>query len=242
MAWKQNSEFQDSQEDVARQMERRQKHGEVFAVFEVPKGNKLAISFWGQAWQHHLQGHPGYESRLPGGRSYLRQGKVYNLAIREGEVSAVVAGEALYDVILKIRPLTASRWQEVKERCAGQVGNLLDLLGGTLGDGLLKVITDPEEGLFPSPKEIKILCECADSADLCKHAAAVLYAIGLKFDAEPGLFFTLRAVNPGELLSLAADVVGQEPAQGGAPALEEADISAIFGIEMGGLPVDFDAL
>ena len=56
--------------------------------------------------------------------------------------------------------------------------------------------------------------------------------MGLKFDADPALFFKLRAVNPEELLSLATDVVGQEPASGEAQVIANEDISTLFGIEM----------
>ena len=231
MAWN-HSEYEDTRADVALEIEKRRKRGEVFEPVVAPKGNKLAVSFWGQAWQRHLEGYADYESRLPRGRSYLRAGNVYNLAIEPGEVTAEVAGNALYDVMVKIRPLTPSDWQEIKDKCAGQVGSLLDLLGGKLGDGVLKIITDREEGLFPRSKEIKIICSCPDSAGLCKHAAAVLYGVGLKFDADPALFFKLRAVNPEELLSLATDVVGQEPASGEAQVIANEDISTLFGIEM----------
>jgi len=242
MAWYEYSDYQDSKEDVAREIAARQKRGEVFEVVVAPKGNKLATSFWGMAWQRHLEGYADYESRLPRGRSYLRQGKVYNLAIGAGEVAAEVAGSELYEVIITIKPLKKAHWKEIKDRCAGQIGTLLDLLGGKLGDGVLKVITDRDEGLFPKPKEIIINCNCPDSAGLCKHAAAVLYAIGLKFDAEPGLFFKLRAVNPEELLSLAKDVVGKEPVAGDAKVIANDDLSSVFGIEMGELPPDFDNL
>ncbi|MDB6073639.1 MAG: zinc finger, domain protein, partial [Verrucomicrobiaceae bacterium] len=183
-----------------------------------------------------------YESRLPRGRSYLRQGKVYNLEIGAGEVTAEVVGSAIYDVIIKIKPLTAPHWQEIKGKCAGQVSTLLDLLSGKLGDGVLKVITDRETGLFPAPSEIRINCNCPDSAGLCKHAAAVLYGVGLKFDADPGLFFKLRAVNPEELLSLAADVVGKEPVAGSAAVISDDDIAGLFGIDMGEIPPNLDHL
>lgn len=242
MAWYDYSDYQESKEDVAREIAARQKRGEVFEAVVTPKGNKLAVSFWGLAWQRHLEGYADYESRLPRGRSYLRQGKVYNLAISEGEVTAEVAGSAIYDVIIKIKPLKKTHWEDLKTKCAGQIGTLLDLLGGKLGDGVLKVITDRDDGLFPSPKEIKINCNCPDPAGLCKHAAAVLYAVGLKFDAEPGLFFKLRAVNPQELLALAKDVVALEPAAGDAKVIADDDISALFGIEMGDLPPDFEGL
>jgi uncharacterized Zn finger protein len=232
MPWRDDSEAEAGEEKVAREIERRRRRGEAFEPVLAPgKGSKIATSFWGQAWQHHLEGYADYQTRLPRGRSCLRQGKVYDLTLQPGEVTAVVAEDFLYDVIVKIRPLDPDQWREIKERCAGQVGTLLDLLGGRLGDGVLKVITDRENGLFPSPKEIKLICTCPDSAGLCKHAAAVLYGVGLRFDADPALFFQLRAVNPQELVSLAADVVGQAPPAGSAQVLPEDDVAALFGID-----------
>ena len=233
MAWWSYSDSQDSKDDLQREIARRKKKGEAFVPVEAPKGNKLAVKFWGQSWQHHLESYADYESRLPRGRSYLRKGNVYNLSIDKGVVTAQVAGQSLYDVSSKISPLKPAHWQNIQKQCAGQIGSLLDLLGGKVGEGVLKVITDREQGLFPSPGEIKTICTCPDWADLCKHAAAVLYAIGLKFDSEPELFFKLRGVNYEELVSQAADAVAQEPAGGDAAIIANEDISALFGIDMG---------
>jgi len=233
MAWWSYSDSQDSKDDLQREIARRKKKGEAFVPVEAPKGSKLAVKFWGQSWQHHLESYADYESRLPRGRSYLRKGNVYNLSIDKGVVTAQVAGQSLYDVSIKISPMKPALWQNIQKQCAGQIGSLLDLLGGKVGDGVLRVITDREQGLFPAPKEIKTICTCPDWADLCKHAAAVLYAIGLKFDAEPELFFKLRGVNYEELVSQAADAVAQGPAGGDAVIIANEDISSMFGIDMG---------
>ena len=53
----------------------------------------------------------------------------------------------------------------------------------------------PEKGLFPSPDEIGLSCTCPDWADMCKHAAAVLYGVGARLDARPELLFALRGVD-----------------------------------------------
>ena len=37
-------------------------------------------------------------------------------------------------------------------------------------------------------------------AEVCKHAAVVLYGVGLRLDARPELFFVLRQVDQAELL------------------------------------------
>ena len=51
--------------------------------------------------------------------------------------------------------------------------NLLDLLQGRLSKEILADITAKGDGLFPAPTEIKLGCSCPDSAEMCKHLAAV---------------------------------------------------------------------
>ena len=43
-----------------------------------PHGRQVARSFWGRAWCRHIESFQDYESRLPRGRSYLRNGAVLN--------------------------------------------------------------------------------------------------------------------------------------------------------------------
>ncbi len=242
MAWWSYSEYADSKEDTRREIARRQKRGEAFVAVEAPKGNKLATSFWGLAWQRHLEGYADYESRLPRGRTYLRQGNVFNLEITAGSVHATVAGQSLYEVRIGIRELQPAHWSELKHACAGQVASVLDLLGGRVGDGVMKVLTDRDDGLFPSPNEITLNCSCPDWAGLCKHCAAVLYAVGLRFDKEPELFFKLRGVDHSELVDQAAAALATQPAGSDAAVIEDAALADVFGIELAGsLPPEAEA-
>jgi uncharacterized Zn finger protein len=233
MSWYGYEDAREQKEELRREMERRRLRGEVFEALTVPgTGKKLATTFWGQAWGRHLATYQDYETRLPRGRTYLRQGNVYNLAIEPGVISANVAGSSLYEVAVRITPLAPEVWDGIKRDCAGQVASLLDLLGGRLGDGVLRVITDRERGLFPKPKEIRFSCSCPDHADMCKHVAAVLYGVGVKLDAAPDLFFVLRSLDPSELLAGAADET-LSAAEGHDTALAGEDLSALFGIDLG---------
>ena len=229
MSWYYFSDAKEAKERIKREIAKRQKKGEAFAALDAPSGKtKLVKTFWGKAWNENLESYRDYEYRLPRGRSYLRQGNVYNLTIQPGEVTAVVAGAELYDVSVTIAPLTAEHWSAIKEQCSGQVASMLDLLGGKLGDGVLKVITDHERGLFPQPEEIRFSCSCPDHADMCKHVAATLYGVGVKLDTQPDLFFVLRSADPTELIS--STVVTASAAADEALAGE--DLCALFGIEM----------
>lgn len=220
---------------IQRQIAKRRKGGEPFVPTEckVPRGLP-AKTFWGKAWCTNLESYSDYENRLPRGRTYLRQGGVYDLCIDEGEVFAYVAGSEIYEVHISIRLIEESRWESLKQTVAGEVRNLVDLLSGELGDGVMEAVTDRDHGLFPAPGEIRLNCNCPDWADCCKHVAAVMYAVGVQLDSAPELLFELRKVDHSELIQSAT-------AQG--PSLTSGDSSAqilvadeladLFGIDLG---------
>jgi uncharacterized Zn finger protein len=231
--WWSYEEAEEAKERLQREIAKRVKRGERFEALVPASGKKhLCTTFWGKAWCSHLETYQEYESRLPRGRSYLRQGNVYNLDIGPGKVNAVVAGSELYDTQVLIEPLKASKWHEMVEKCEGQVGSMLDLLAGKLGDGVMRVLSDAEEGLFPNTREIRFDCSCPDHADMCKHVSAVLYGVGVLLDTKPELLFTLRGVDGADLLAKAKDAAVTEMAEK-AGELAGADLSAIFGIELG---------
>lgn len=232
MSWD-YEDARERKERLQREIAKRKKRGECFEVLSAPAGQKkLSTTFWGQAWCRNLESYQQYESRLPRGRSYLRQGNVYNLEIEAGKLSAVVAGSELYDTSIHIQPLPKKRWQEIVAEGSGQVGSMLDLLAGKLGDGLMHLLTDPERGLFPKPKEIRFDCSCPDFADMCKHVSAVLYGVGVLLDTKPELLFTLRGVDQAELLSDASTAAMAD--LGAGSELAGTDLSALFGIDLGG--------
>ena len=197
-------------------------------------GRAIATTFWGQAWGKNLESYSDFANRLPRGRTYVRNGSVIDLQIAAGAIAALVQGSSLYTITIKIDPLDARRWRAFKDRCAGRVTNLLDLLQGRLSKEILADISAHGTGLFPAPAEIKLGCSCPDWADMCKHVAAVLYGVGARLDHEPALFFTLRGVDMQELLTAASEVVSTDltGANTGDTALADADLTEIFGIDI----------
>ena len=194
-------------------------------------GRKIASTFWGKAWCDNLEAYSDFANRLPRGRTYLRNGSVVDLQISKGTVTALVAGSSLYRVEIKIKPLAAPQWKAIQSECAGKIDSLIELLQGKLSSGVMQIVTRPERGLFPTPKEIDLDCSCPDWAGLCKHVAASLYGVGARLDQNPGLLFLLRGVDPADLISKAsaADAVRQA---GPAPSMSDAEVADVFGIEV----------
>jgi len=197
------------------------------------EGRKIARTFWGEAWCDHLESFSDYENRLPRGRTYVRNGSVCHLDIAKGEIRAMVSGSELYTVKVAIKTLPRKKWKEVKNRCAGQIGSLLELLQGRLSKGVMSVVTDRNNGLFPLPGEISLQCSCPDWAVMCKHVAAVLYGVGARLDEEPELLFLLRGVDHDDLISAEVGVaVAASGTKGGRRRIADDALADVFGIEM----------
>lgn len=170
-------------------------------------GKKIAVSWWGISWNKNLERYADYESRIGRGRSYVRGGKVLDLQIAPGLITATVAGsdKEPYEIVIKISPLSDNRWKIITKVCANRVGNLSELIDGRFPEELGELFFKQDGGLFPTPQEISLSCDCPDWADMCKHIAAALYGVGARLDADPLLFFTLRSINFEELLKKSAD-------------------------------------
>ncbi len=200
---------------------------------------KIAQSFWGHAWCRHLESYSDYESRLPPGRSYVRNGLVCHLEIRSGCIEAFVSGSELYRITINIDQLSPEKWADLKKRCSGKIGSLIELLQGKLSDEVMALVTHPEQGLFPDPQEIRLSCDCPDYADLCKHLASVLYGVGIRLDDQPELLFLLRGVDHEELTETDLSDSIQQPLANERPRIATDDLSNVFGIEIGPInPLD----
>ena len=165
------------------------------------EGRKIANSFWGKSWCENLERYSDFASRLPRGRSYVRNGSVVDLKIGEGEVAAKVCGSELYTVKIKVTPVKAPQWRAICRDCAGSIDSLVELLQGRFAKSVMERVCSKGDGLFPAPDEIKLSCSCPDWADMCKHVAAALYGVGARLDEKPELLFVLRNVDEKELLA-----------------------------------------
>lgn len=198
------------------------------------EGKTIARSFWGKAWCANLESYSDYSNRMPRGRSYARNGSVIHLDIRQGKIEALVSGSRLYKINITIAPVKAERWKALCRECSGSIGSLMELLGGKLSHRVMGIMTRPEAGLFPSPKEIKLDCSCPDWAEMCKHVAAAPYGVGARLDEKPELLFLLRHASHQDLVSGSSAVTALTGAKAGAAhaTLSSAEIGEVFGIEL----------
>jgi uncharacterized Zn finger protein len=229
--WKPHVSAAKRRQRAAKKIAKLKKSGRVISPVEI-EGRKIARTFWGESWCQNLEAYSDYSNRLPRGRTYARNGSVIDLQIEAGRVRALVSGSSFYNVEIEIRPLVKKRWNVIKTQCAGKIDSMVELLQGSISKGVMEIVTHHGEGLFPSPKEISLNCSCPDWATMCKHVAAALYGVGARLDHEPEMLFTLRGVEPAEMIAAAVADIPTTRKNGRGRILKTDDVSSVFGIEL----------
>jgi uncharacterized Zn finger protein len=218
--------------DAAQALTKLKKQGRSVAPVNIA-GRTIAQSFWGKSWCANLERYSDFATRLPRGRSYVRNGSVIDLQIGKGEISALVSGSQLYKIKITISPVATNRWKAICRDCAGTIDSLVELLQGRLAKGVMDRVCREADGLFPAPSEIELSCSCPDWADMCKHVAAALYGVGARLDERPQLLFALRGVDETELIADAGqDLALSKSVPTTAKVLGDSDVAALFGLDM----------
>src|SRR5882672_821741 len=122
---------------AARELAKLQKKGRKISPVVI-EGRTIAGTFWGEAWCDNLERYSDFASRLPRGRTYVRNGSVIDLQIERGRLRALVSGSEIYRVEISIAVTRPSRWKAICGDCAGSVGSLIELLQGKLSTNVME--------------------------------------------------------------------------------------------------------
>lgn len=199
------------------------------------KRGPVCESWWGRAWCENLEQYADYENRLGRGAGYVRSGAVVDLQIHNGRVEAKVQGrrKTPYKVEVRIGRLSEQSCQHIINRCNQKISSIEKLVSGEFPEELKDIFTD-KDGLFPSPREISFNCSCPDWAVMCKHVAAVMYAIGVRFDENPFWFFALRGIDIDRFIDVALENRVERMLQNAdcksSRIMDDSDVTALFGV------------
>ncbi|MDO8874024.1 MAG: SWIM zinc finger family protein [Methanoregula sp.] len=137
----------------------------------------------------------GIGSRLQRGKTYARKGQVINISFHDAVVHAQVQGTnpRPYSITISFIQFNDKQWDEIFDALSSQALFTAMLLGGEIPKEIETVFAGVKLSLLPSThREIKTNCSCPDSANPCKHIAAVYYILAEQFDRDPFLIFALR--------------------------------------------------
>jgi uncharacterized Zn finger protein len=168
------------------------------------KVGKLGATWWGQRWINSLEHFSrDYLNRLGRGRNYARAGRVHDLKISAGKVTARVTGSepTPYEVSLTMDAFSAREWQVAIAAMAQEARFAAELLAGQMPQDIDAVFRKSKRSLFPRKShDLETDCSCPDWANPCKHVAAMHYVLGEAFDRDPFLLFELRGRSREQVL------------------------------------------
>lgn len=172
------------------------------------KRGDIGEEWWSKRFVEVLESY-AISSRLARGKRYARKGQVVELVVDRGEVSARVQGSRAtpYEVRLADAALEDGVWEGVIQALVEQAGVTARLLAGQLPPDVEGVFESAGASLFPKRYEdFSASCSCPDSANPCKHIAAVCYILAESFDDDPfGLLCWRGKSREGLLAALRAE-------------------------------------
>ncbi|MBE0523926.1 MAG: SWIM zinc finger family protein [Methanosarcinales archaeon] len=165
------------------------------------KRGSIGDTWWSKRWVNVLESF-GWSNRLERGRRYARKGQVLDFEISAGKVEATVQGSVNkpYLVTIEIKPITEKAWDHVIEEMSQKAIFAAKLLAGEMPDDIEDAFEAADVSLFPiKSKDIATHCSCPDSANPCKHIAALYYILAEEFDRDPFMIFELRGRTKDEI-------------------------------------------
>ena len=170
----------------------------------------IGRTWWSKRWIEMLESF-GWASRLQRGRNYARKGQVTELRVTAKGVEARVQGSRPepYKVSIHLKPTDTAAWGRVAAALREDAGLLARLLAGEVPEDLENVFAKAGTALLPrKAPELRTDCSCPDTANPCKHIAAVHYILAERLDQDPFLVFVLRGKSRDEVMKA---VTSREP-------------------------------
>ena len=150
---------------------------------------EIARTWWSRRFVDALEHYYGSDaSRLARGRSYARAGQVSSIELSPGVVSASVQGSRPepYAVRITVKELDDAAWANVETAMAARAVFLARLLAGEMPDEIEEAFDAAKVRLFPARRgDLVTSCTCPDTANPCKHIAAVYYLLARVVRREP---------------------------------------------------------
>jgi hypothetical protein len=149
------------------------------------------------------------QGRLQRGRSYAAHGDVVELSMKDGSVSAKVAGNyrPYYHVKIIFNQLSPEDREFIEAWLEDWPMQLARIRSGELPAEFLAALDRAGISLLPKRwQEMRRSCDCPDSGDPCKHEAAVYYLLAQEIDRDPAKLFSLRGLN---LPALSGEALGK---------------------------------
>ena len=164
--------------------------------------NEFGSNWWSKKWNNAISSFT-ISSRIDRGREYARAGNVLSIEVSKGEIKAEVQGNRVtpYKVNIELDVFSKQQWEKIMNIMAQKAIFCAMILNGEMPENIEEAFKEGGVSLFPK-KQIHLIteCSCEDTANPCKHIAAVHYMLGLEFDKDPFVILKLRGMEKDEFL------------------------------------------
>lgn len=164
--------------------------------------NEFGSNWWSKKWNSAISSFT-MSSRIDRGREYARAGNVLSIEVLKGEIQAEVQGNSSepYEINMEIDSFTKEQWEKIMKIMAQKAIFCAMILNGEMPENIEEAFKEAGVSLFPK-KQIHLItqCSCKDTANPCKHIAAVHYMLGVEFDKDPFVILKLRGMDKSEFL------------------------------------------
>lgn len=149
---------------------------------------------WAERWRSVLDGGPDMQRRVRQGRATYRSGRVTDVRLTTGRVSARVQGSRAtpFLVEVEIPVLSEADWDVVVDLLAQKVRYSARLLAGHHPEGLLDEALEAGVALIPSRSDIAVAAGHSGEDPFPVVGAAVWEAVASRLEHSPFPLFKLR--------------------------------------------------
>jgi uncharacterized Zn finger protein len=181
-------------------------------------GDPKATSSWTtQRWLRLMEQAADGHTLLEG-QEYAREGQTKRFSFAPGKVEASIQGRAFrpYTTLIHIPAFSPEQWDKAVAAMSEGAIYAAKLLSGELPANIEDVFQPLSLRLVPTqPADVSFKCDCGHAQALaavqregtssanapwCKHAVCASYLLASRLTEDPFLIFTLRGLDPQDLL------------------------------------------
>lgn len=163
-------------------------------------------TFWGNEFLEEIYNKTD-SNRLSRGKTYANTGKIYNVKLKEKNISARVVGNysPYYENNLLFSPFSKKQKELILKYIENNPLVLAKITNGILASELLDFIKENSINLFYG---FQMDCSCPDfyGAYACKHIAALYFVLSKQIDKDPFILFSLRGLDIVEYFGIKEDI------------------------------------
>ncbi len=188
----------------------------------IPVSDPIATTSWtSQRWLRLMEQATDGHTLLEG-QEYAREGQTKRFAFAAGKIESTIQGRAFkpYTTTLSIQPFTPEHWDKAVAAMSEGAIYAAKLLAGELPSNIEDVFSPLGLRLVPTQSsDIVAKCNCGHAEALaavgreragdptrtaiapwCKHAVCTGYLLASRLTEDPFLIFTLRGLDPADLV------------------------------------------